>query len=121
MTHSFKPIDLDSIKTYPLSERKSMVSSADFAKAWEKGSGLKDFLDGLPNILAGRDIRSVISAIAAAHHGGKTIVLGMGAHVIKVGLNPVVVDLMERGIITAVAMNGAGIIHDIELALTGQT
>ncbi|MBW1836232.1 MAG: hypothetical protein JRI99_04605 [Deltaproteobacteria bacterium] len=121
MTHSFKPINLSTIKTYPLSERKSMVSSSDFAKAWEKGSGLQDFLDRLPNILAGRDLRGVISAIAAAHHGGKTIVFGMGAHVIKVGLNPVVVDLMERGIITAVAMNGAGIIHDIELALSGQT
>jgi hypothetical protein len=121
MIPSYKPIDLSTIKTYSLSERKSLVSSTDFVKTWEKGSRLSDFLDSLPNILAGRDIRDVISAIAAAHNGGKTVVFGMGAHVIKVGLNPVVIDFMERGIISAVAMNGAGIIHDIELALTGQT
>jgi len=121
MSQIFKPIDLSRVKTYPLSKRKSKVSTTDFAKTWQKGSSFKDFLDSLPGVLAGSDIKAVISAIATAFREKKTIVFAMGAHVIKVGLNPVVIDLMERGIVTAVAMNGAGIIHDLELAMAGQT
>lgn len=121
MSNAFKPIDLSRVKTYPLSGRKSKVSADDFARAWEKGSSFKDFLDALPGILAGSHVKSVISAIAAAFQKDKVVVFGMGAHVIKVGLNPVVIDLMERGIVTAVAMNGAGIIHDTELAMSGRT
>ena len=121
MPHSFKPIDLSRLKTYPLSERESKVSTADFAKTWEKGSGFENFLESLPDILAGQHIKAVISSIATAFQEKKTVVFAMGAHVIKVGLNPIVIDLMERGILTAVAMNGAGIIHDLELAMTGQT
>ena len=121
MPKKFKPLDLSKIKTYSLSDRSSKVSTADFAKTSQKGASFKDFLNGLPNILAGSDLRSVISATAAAADNNKTIILGMGAHVIKVGLNPVVIDLMERGIITCVAMNGAGIIHDVELAMAGHT
>lgn len=121
MSKTFKPIDLSRVKTYPLSERKSRVSSSDFAKTWQKGSYFKEFLDSLPDVLAGSHIKTVISSIATAFKNKKTIVFAMGAHVIKVGLNPVVIDLMERGIITAVAMNGAGIIHDSELAMAGQT
>ncbi len=121
MPQKFEPIDLSRVKTYPLSQRKSKVSKADFVKTWQKGADFKEFLKGLPDILAGNHVKSVISAIAKAFRNHKTIVLAMGAHVIKVGLNPIVIDLMERGIITAVAMNGAGIIHDLELAMAGQT
>lgn len=121
MTHSFKPIDLSQIKTYSLYDRKSKVSNADFAKKWAKGSSFESFLEGLPHILAGSQIRAVIASIVAAFKNQKTVMFAMGAHVIKVGLNPVIIDLMERGIITAVAMNGAGIIHDSELAMTGRT
>lgn len=121
MKNAIKPIDLKKLKTYPLSERKSIVKVSSAAKTWEKGGSLKDFLDTIPDILAGSDLKKVISAIAAAAKGKKTIIFGMGAHVIKVGLNPIVVDLMERGVISAVAMNGAGIVHDFELAMTGQT
>jgi deoxyhypusine synthase len=121
MPKKFKPLDLSKIKTYSLADRSSKVSTADFAKTGQKGAAFKDFLNGLPNILAGSDLRSIISATAAAASNKKTIILAMGAHVIKVGLNPVVIDLMERGIITCVAMNGAGIIHDVELALAGHT
>ncbi|MEA1947824.1 MAG: hypothetical protein U9N83_11065 [Thermodesulfobacteriota bacterium] len=121
MSQKFKPIDLSRVKTYSLLERKSRVTTSDFAKAWQKGSYFKEFFDRLPDVLAGRDIKTVISSIATAFKNKKTIVLAMGAHVIKVGLNPVVIDLMERGIITAVAMNGAGIIHDLEIAMAGQT
>ena len=121
MAKKFEPIDLSGVKTYPLSKRKSKVSTADVAKKWLKGSHFKDFLDGLPDILAGNHLKTVISSTVKAFKENKTIVFAMGAHVIKVGLNPIVIDLMERGIITAVAMNGAGIIHDLELAMAGQT
>ena len=121
MPKKFRPIDLNRVKTYPLSKRKSKVSAADFAKIWKKGSSYQDFLNSLPNILAGNHIRTVISAVARAAREKKTILLGIGAHVIKVGLNPIIVDLMQRGIVTGVAMNGAGIIHDLEVAMGGQT
>jgi hypothetical protein len=121
MAKKFKPLDLSKLKTYSLSDRPSKVKTDDFARIWQKGSSFRVFLDSLPDILAGRDLREVISAIAAAHVDNRTIIFGMGAHVIKVGLNPIVIDLMERGLITAVAMNGAGIIHDAELAMIGKT
>jgi len=121
MTHHFNPIDLTHLKTCSLSERKSKVSSDDFAIPFKKDSCFKDFLDSLPNILGAADLKEVISAIAAASKNHKTVMLAMGAHVIKVGLNPILIDLMTRGIIKSVAMNGAGIIHDFEIAMTGQT
>jgi len=116
-----KPIDLSGLKTYPLESRKSKVDRADFAHPWKPGGSLEDFLERSPNILAAKDFRAVVSAIAKAHKAGKHVVLAMGAHVIKVGLNPILIDLMERGIITGIAMNGAGIIHDLELAMIGRT
>ncbi|UCD79285.1 MAG: hypothetical protein JSW26_28450 [Desulfobacterales bacterium] len=121
MPDKFTPIDLSDVKTYSLAERESMVDTADFAKPWRKGSSYRKFLANLPDILAGRQLKSVISAMVKAYRANRTIIFGMGAHVIKVGLNPIVIDLMERGVITAVAMNGAGIIHDLELAMVGQT
>ncbi len=121
MARTFKPIDLSRVKTSSISERKSKVSTADFAKTWKKGDSYNDFLGSLPNVLAGSDIKTIISSIAAAFRKKRTIVLAMGAHVIKVGLNPVVIDLMAKGVITAIAMNGAGIIHDLEIAMAGKT
>jgi hypothetical protein len=121
MPKSFEPIDLSRINTYALSDRKSKVGSADAAKPWKRGSSFKTFLTRLPNILAASDIRKVIEAITSAVQQQHTVLWGMGAHLIKVGLNPVVVDLMQRDVISAVAMNGAGIIHDLELAMVGRT
>lgn len=121
MKAEFEPIDLEKVTTYSLSERESKVGATDFAKTWQKGSSFQSFLDSLPNILAGSQLKTVISAIAAAYRTEKTVLFGMGAHVIKVGLNPIVIDLMQRGIITGVAMNGAGIVHDLEIAMAGQT
>jgi hypothetical protein len=121
MTQYFKPLDLSNVKTYPLAQRKSKVSTSDFAKTWQKGGTFKDFMGGLPDILAGSQIKAVVAAIAAAFQNKKTVLFAMGAHVIKVGLNPMVIDLMERGVISAVAMNGAGIVHDLELAMIGRT
>ena len=121
MPKQIKPLDLKKIKTYSLAKRSSKVNTTEFAKACPKGSSFKDFLDGLPDILAAGDLKSVISAMSSAARTQKTIILGMGAHVIKVGLNPVITDLMDRGIISCLALNGAGIIHDLELAITGRT
>jgi deoxyhypusine synthase len=121
MAKKIKPLDLGKVKTYSLADRKSKVKAEAFSKIWQKGSTFRVFLDSLPDILAGRDLREVISAICTACADNRTIIFGMGAHVIKVGLNPVIIDLMERGIISGVAMNGAGIIHDTELAMIGRT
>lgn len=121
MAKNFKPLDLSKVKTYSISKRPSKVKTDDFARTWRKGSSFRVFLDNLPDILAGRDLREIISAICVAFTDQRTVIFGMGAHVIKVGLNPIIIDLMERGIISSVAMNGAGIIHDTELAMIGQT
>jgi len=121
MPKKIKPLDLRQVKTYSLSQRISKVSTADFAKTFCKGSSFKDFLNALPDILAASDLKFVINALATAARTKKTVIMGMGAHVIKVGLNPVVIDLMERGIISCVALNGAGIIHDVEVAMAGHT
>lgn len=116
-----EPIDLAKLKTYPLDSRKSKVSVEDFARPWTRGMDFSAFLDHLPAILAAGDLKAVIAAIVTAAQAQKTIVMGMGAHVIKVGLNPLLIDLMQRRVLTALAMNGAGIIHDLELAMQGQT
>lgn len=121
MTKTFRPIEISSLDTYPLESRKSKVDRADFARPWKPGSSFSSFLESLPNILAGADFKAVVAAIVKAGNEDKPVVMAMGAHVIKVGLNPVLIDLMKRGIITAIALNGAGIIHDLELAMVGRT
>lgn len=101
--------------------RTSKVKTEDFARAWTTGSSLNEWFRSLPKILAANDLKEIIERIVEAYLGGKTIILAMGAHVIKVGLSPVILDLLKRRIIWGVAMNGAGIIHDAELAMTGGT
>ena len=116
-----RPIDVSKLKTYPLSRRHSKVRLSDFAAPWRSGGSLGRFLDGLPDILAVKTLRAVVRAVVLAHRRHRPVIVGMGAHVTKVGLNPILIDLIERGIVTAVAMNGAVIIHDFELALMGHT
>jgi hypothetical protein len=115
------PINVMDLKTYPLKKRHSKVRVSDFAKPWRRGGSFSRFYRALPDILAVKTLRAVANAIAHAHRKGRPVIVGIGAHVIKVGLSPVIVSLMEQGIVTAVAMNGAGIIHDFELALMGHT
>jgi hypothetical protein len=117
----WKPIALEGLKTYPLGDRASKVNVDDFAKPWKPGQRLADWIESLPHILAGSDFRCVVKAVVRAVRTRKPVVLAMGAHPIKVGLNPVIIDLIDRGILTGVALNGAGIIHDTELAMTGNT
>ena len=116
-----RPIDLGRVRTYPLAGRHSKVAAAALARPPRPSMSLRRFLQTLPDILGARDLRAVAQAIAACHRDGRLIVLGMGAHPIKVGLSPLIIDLMQRGIVTAVAMNGACIIHDFELAFHGAT
>lgn len=114
-------LDVRRARTYPLAKRASKVGTAALGKRLEPGLTMADFLSRLPDVLAAADLRFAADAIATARRGGHGVVLGMGAHPIKVGLSPLIVDLMERGVITAVALNGAGIIHDFELAVAGRT
>ena len=121
MADRYKPLDPRGIKTYPLSARPSKVSMADAARAWQAGGTLRKYLDSLPNHLAVQSLRKVVAAVLEARRRGKPVILGMGAHVIKVGLSPILVDLLERRLVTAMATNGACAVHDFELAYAGFT
>jgi len=118
---SYDDFDLTGIRTYPLASRKSKANAADFAKAFTSGAGVRGLLDSMPAILGASDFKAVVTAIRAAHAAGRGIIWGLGAHVLKTGLSPVLIDLMERGYVSALATNGAGVIHDFEIALSGST
>jgi hypothetical protein len=121
MGKRYAPLDTAGIKTYPLATRPSKVRAEDGAAPWRAGGTLKAYLDSLPNQLAVRALREVVQAVLAARRKGKPVLLGMGAHVIKVGLSRVLIDLLERGAVTALALNGACAVHDFELATVGFT
>jgi len=116
-----RPLDFTELKTVGLRERGGKVNVADFAAVYSKGSGVGGWLDSLPRILAGRSFRATVEALAAARAGQRAIIWGLGGHVIKCGLAPVLLDLMRRGYATAFALNGSAAIHDFEIALAGQT
>jgi hypothetical protein len=115
------PIDLTGLSTIPLAERGGKVRREDFARPYRAGSGLSSFINSLPRILAADALRSVADAIGNARVKGKPIIWGLGGHVIKCGLAPVLIDLMRRDFATAFAMNGSASIHDFEIALAGCT
>ena len=117
----FPTLDFTRVKTYPAKKRLSKIRTSLLGKKAYKGTSLRSFIQGLPDILAARNLKAIAHKIARAHRENRTIVLGMGAHPIKVGLSPLIIDFMERGIIHAVALNGAGVIHDFELAFMGET
>ena len=121
MTSRYPSIDLSGLRTSSIADRKSKVCAADFAVPVREGASVADLIDSLPDILAGRWLREIIDRIARAHVLRKPVVFAMGAHVIKCGLSPVVADLIRRRVITCVATNGAGAIHDSEIALYGAT
>ncbi|HIJ42343.1 MAG TPA: hypothetical protein HPP90_14910 [Deltaproteobacteria bacterium] len=118
---SITPISLDQVNSYPLKERESKVNIDDFALPWTPEGSLERWLKSLPDILAAKDLLEIRDRMVKIISSGKTILLAMGAHGIKVGLNPVIINLMERGILQGIAMNGACIIHDAELAMAGST
>jgi len=116
-----QPIDFAGLHTVGIRERGGKVKTADFASPYRKGSGIGAWLDSLPRILAGTDFRKVADAIVAARSKKRAIIWGLGGHVVKCGLAPVLIDLMQRGYATVFALNGAAAIHDFEIALAGHT
>jgi arginine dihydrolase ArgZ-like protein len=121
MPFPYEEFDLSGIRTYPLASRESKARVEDFASPVKRGGTFKGFFDSLPAILGGRDLRRVVQAIVEARTRDGGIIWGLGAHVIKTGVSPVLIDLMTRGYVSALALNGAGIIHDFEVALSGAT
>ena len=119
--YPLQPLDLSSLKTIPLRTRAAKVRVADFAAPHRKGATLAQWLDSLPHILAADSLRAVVAAIAQARTRKRNIIWGLGGHVIKCGLAPILIDLMRRGYATAFVLNGAAAIHDFEIALAGQT
>jgi len=115
-------VDLNRIRTISLEKRRSKVSLKDFAQTAKKDrSSFREFYSSLPNILASQSLQSVVTAIRQAHKRKRIVIFMMGAHVIKCGLSPLIIDLMKRGVVRAVALNGAGVIHDTEIAMVGRT
>lgn len=114
-------LDFSKLKTYSIRERKSKVTTDDFAVPMAPDDNLPQFFNKLPNILAGKSTRAIIQSAAEAFRKQRGVIWAMGAHVIKCGLNPVLIDLINNRIITAIALNGAGLVHDFEVALFGQT
>ncbi|MCB9850970.1 MAG: hypothetical protein H6817_09740 [Phycisphaerales bacterium] len=117
----YQPVDLTRIKTYSVQARGHKVHLPQFARLTDAGCSAADLIDALPDFLGARELRAVVDAVASAVRGGRPVVIAMGAHVVKVGCAPLLVDLMERGVVRALAMNGATAIHDVELALLGAT
>ncbi len=114
-------LDFQAVRQTDLDGRPSKVKARDFARPLKKGASLAEFLGGLPDILAAADLREAAGLIARAKRNGRPFFLGLGGHVIKVGLGPVIIDLMERGLIDGLAANGSVMVHDSEAALVGAT
>ena len=116
-----RPLSLEGVSTYPLRSRPSKVSTEDFARPVVAEASLQDFLRSLPNILAVRSLREIAAQIRRARALQRPIIWGIGGHVVKTGLAPVIIDLMRRGFVTALAANGSVLVHDAEIALIGST
>lgn len=116
-----KPMDFAGLKTVPIAARGGKVRTADFAAPYESGTGIGGWIDSLPRILAGESFGAVVDALVRARREKRAILWGLGGHVIKVGLAPVLLDLMRRGYVTGFVMNGAASIHDFEIAIAGCT
>jgi len=121
LSRRLPPIDRSRIRTIPARSRPSKVKRSEEGRPHVAGASFEEFLDSLPGILGAADLNRVIAAAARAHKRNRTILWGFGAHLIKVGLAPIVVDLMERGMVGGLLMNGAGCVHDLELAMMGRT
>ena len=119
--YDIEPLDFSGLQTIPIRERGGKVRLEHFARPYGKGSGVAAWLDSLPHVLAADGFRAAVEAIEDARAKGKPVLWGMGGHVIKCGLAPVLIDLMRRGFATAFAMNGSGAIHDFEIAIAGAT
>jgi len=119
--YSIAPLGFEKIRTYPLASRPSKVTLEDFARPVARGASFAEFLDSLPRLLAADDLRAVVRAIVRARARRRTVLWGLGGHVIKVGLGPVLVNLIRRRFVSGIAINGAALVHDFEIALVGNT
>ncbi|HET9401752.1 MAG TPA: hypothetical protein VFO34_12465 [Candidatus Acidoferrales bacterium] len=119
--YDIAPLALGGIRTYPLASRKSKVSVREFARPAARGSSFRKFFDSLPRILAANDVRAVAGDVIRARARRKAVLWGIGGHVVKVGLGPTLIDLVDRGFVSGIAMNGAALVHDFEIALSGNT
>jgi hypothetical protein len=113
--------DLSRLKTVPIQRRPNKVSADEFASRPRENASFADFIKGLPEVLVASSFRSVVKAIVDAKRSERAVIVMLGGHIVKTGVGPVLIDLMERGIITHLAMNGSGAIHDYEIARFGAT
>jgi hypothetical protein len=120
-TMKYQQLDLSGVRTYSVRERENKVATATFGRPLPAGSTFAEFLASLPDILAGSELRAVVDAIVTARRNQRPVIVTMGAHVIKVGLSPILIDWMRRGVVAAIATNGAGAVHDTEVARFGVT
>src|SRR5207244_3444568 len=118
---SYEDFDLSGVRTYPLASRKSKASRADFASPYRPGGGVGALIGSMPSMLAGADFKAVVAAIRDAHRAGRGIVWGLGAHVIKTGLSPILIDLMDRGFVSAIATNCLAVSHHFYASVSGAT
>jgi deoxyhypusine synthase len=121
MKDGINSFDLNRVTLTSLKKKRHKTRKNLFARTWKRGGTMTDFLNSLPEILAGKELREVVERITKAVHGKRMILLGMGAHPIKVGLSPILIDWMNQGVLGGIAMNGAGLIHDVEIAMVGHT
>jgi hypothetical protein len=119
--YDLPPLSFERVRTYPLAKRKSKVTVRDFGRPVARGATVAQLLASLTRILAAEDLRAVVNAILRARARRKAVLWGLGGHVIKVGLGPVLIDLIRRGFVSGMAMNGAALVHDFEIALVGNT
>ncbi|HEV2297885.1 MAG TPA: hypothetical protein VGR72_05150 [Candidatus Acidoferrales bacterium] len=119
--YRIQPLTFHGLRTYPLASRPSKVHVGDFAKPHRQGASFSEFFESLPKILAAEDLRALARAVVGARARSSAILWGMGGHVIKVGLGPILNDLIRRGFVSGIAMNGSALIHDFEIALAGGT
>jgi hypothetical protein len=119
--YNLEPLDFSGLRTISIHDRGGKVRTAHFAHPYEAGAGVKGLLDSFPRILAAESLRDVVEALITARSSRKAILWGLGGHVIKCGLAPVLLDLMRRGYTGAFVLNGAAAIHDFEIAIAGHT
>jgi hypothetical protein len=119
--YRLRPFDLRGVRTYPLQDRPAKVKSDSFCHPHRKGGSVAEFLEGLPSILAAQNLKELAQAIVEAKRDDRHVLWGAGGHVIKTGVSPVLIDLMDRGFVSGLALNGSGIIHDFEIAVVGST
>lgn len=117
----YRPANLEKVRTHSIKGRKTKVSLRQVASLPDADAPVAEFLSSLPDVLAAARLKMLIQDIIAARRNGRPVVAALGGHVVKCGLGPVIIDLMQRGFVTAVAMHGATAIHDYEISLVGQT